>query len=132
MSMLLFFPSKKGTEEYEQRLMDSLPKVENIQICRTIKGLSQRLRQPSFGSLIAVLHASDLDDLKGLVAIGDLLSGIPLILILPDSDRETIRLGHSLFPRFISYVWSDLSNVCAVLSKMLKIYRPMEVANPNG
>ncbi len=110
--------------------MDHLPKVESIEISRTIKGLSRRLRQPSFGGLIAVLLASDLDDLKDFVAIGDLLSRIPLILILPDTKRATTCLGHKLFPRFISYVWSDPSDVSAVLSKMLAIYSPEEAGNP--
>ncbi len=123
MNILLFFPSKNGIDDCELRLIDNLPKGENLQICRTIIGLSRSLRQPSFESLIAVLLASNFDDLKNLVAIGDLLSGIPLILILPDRQDQTISKGHKLYPRFVSYADSDFSDVGLVLNKMISNIR---------
>ncbi|MCJ7779472.1 MAG: hypothetical protein MUQ27_01475, partial [Acidimicrobiia bacterium] len=47
--------------------------------------------------------------------IRDLLDRIRIILILPDRNKDTINKGHTLFPRFLTYVDGNFDWVTAVL-----------------
>ena len=53
-----------------------------------------------------------------IYALKDLFDGIRKIIILPDGEQVTISLAHKLYPRFLSYIDSDFSDVAAVLKKM--------------
>ena len=44
------------------------------------------------------------------------------MLVLSDSHDETIAAGHKLYPRFLTYVDSNLMEVGAVLEKMFQKY----------
>jgi len=90
----------------------------------TIDDLAGRLRRPKGDHSIAVLLAAGRKDLEELLAIQDLLDRTRIILILPDRNKDTINKGHTLFPRFLTYVDGNFDWVTAVLEKML--------ANNNG
>lgn len=66
----------------------------------------------------AVLLASGSKDLLDLISINYLLGDIPKILILPDRHESTVKTGHHLLPRYISYTDSDFTDVASVLNKM--------------
>ena len=68
---------------------------------------------------IAILLAASKEELQELVSVGELLEDIRIILVLPDTDRDTVANAHILRPRYLTYVDSDFSDVAAVLSKML-------------
>jgi hypothetical protein len=42
------------------------------------------------------------------------------IVILPDSNPDTVAKGHILRPRFLSYCDGDFQDVAAVLSRMIE------------
>ena len=69
---------------------------------------------------MAVLLAASKGQLSELLSLRELLNDVRIILILPDRGRETISQGHLLRPRFLSYADGDLTDVIAVLSKMLE------------
>jgi hypothetical protein len=94
--------------------------VERVEEYHSLDGLSKGLRRPLMGRAIAVLAARDLADQIGLLSIGDLLGEIPLILVFPDRDRNTVSAGHALRPRFVTFADSDFSDVGAVLGKMIE------------
>ncbi len=96
--------------------LDSL----DIQVCRSIHSLTQKLRQPKNGFLIAVLVAHNKKELTEILSLKDLFWDLRIILILPNYEKDTISKGHKLHPRFLSYVDSDFKDVAAVLEKMLK------------
>jgi hypothetical protein len=95
----------------------------DIQVYRTINSLIQKLRQPRVGFLIAVLLAHNKKELSKILSLKDLFWNLRIILILPDQEMNTILKGHKLYPRFLSYVNSDFTDVVAVLKKMLKHLR---------
>lgn len=105
-----------------------MPKRE-IEVFRTIKNLSQKLRQPKNDHDIAVLLANKKEDLQELVRIDHLLEDLRLILILADREADTIAKAHTLRPRFLTYVDSDFLDVAAVLSKMLAYTHPNETGS---
>ncbi|MBU0767596.1 MAG: hypothetical protein KJ687_00670 [Proteobacteria bacterium] len=43
-----------------------------------------------------------------------------IILILPDGDNETTTMGHTLFPRYLTYADGVFKDVEAVLKKMIQ------------
>ncbi|RKX60288.1 MAG: hypothetical protein DRP28_01560 [Thermodesulfobacteriota bacterium] len=119
MNLLFYAREEHGVCERLQRLIEGLVSEDNIEICMTIESLSQRLRQPTYDLSIAVLLAADSQDLTELLSIRDLIWDLRLILILPDRETGTIAKGHTLRPRFLTYLDSDFADVTAVLKKML-------------
>jgi hypothetical protein len=85
----------------------------------TISSLSERLHRPALNFPIVVLLAMNREDLENIVAIQDLLSDSRIVLILPDKEDDTMALGHTLRPRFVSYRDSSFKDVGAVLNKMI-------------
>lgn len=102
-----------------QRVLETFVTKENLEVFMTIVGLFGRLRQPGDNRAISVLFANDAQDLLDLYSHRDLFSDIRIIMILPDRNSETVGMGHSLHPRFITYSDSDFVEVGAVLNKML-------------
>jgi hypothetical protein len=123
MSVLFYTPMVEGVGKRLQRAIELVAPVEKIRICHTIGSLYQELCQPKDESSIAVLLAATQKDLLDILSLRDLLSDLRLILILPDTEDDTIAKGHVLCPRFVSSVDSDFSAVSAVLKKMLRRFQ---------
>lgn len=90
-----------------------------LEIYRSIEDLTNRFRYRSHDIAAAVLVASSTSDLKSLTLMRDLFEDTRIILILPDGDRQTISLGHSLYPRFIGYSDGNMGDIAAVINKIL-------------
>jgi len=120
MTLLIYTTKMGGAGERLLQTVDTVVSGENVKIYWTIDGLSRRLRQPRKDVNLAILLASFKQDLVDLLSIRDLLSDMKIILILPDSDPETVAKGHMLRPRFLTYCDSDFVDVAAVLSLMVR------------
>ena len=96
-----------------------MPKA-HTELYRTTETFAESLRKSVYDSTVAVILAADKDDLRDLSSLQQLLWGTRMILVLPDAGDETVALGHSLRPRFISSRDDGLENVAAVLGKMLE------------
>lgn len=84
-----------------------------------MENLCNRLRQFRNDKMLAIIMAATQEELVDVILIHDLLVDIPIILVLPDREKETISKGTKLHPRFISYMDSDFSDIQAVLEKMV-------------
>lgn len=91
---------------------------QRTEICKTISSLSSRLCQPKYDLDVAVFVSASKDELEALLSINNLIDDLPIILVLPDQDCETVSRGHILRPRFLTYLDSDFSDIVAVLEKM--------------
>lgn len=87
----------------------------------SIKGLSDRFRQPARSECIAILLIMTRAELREILLIKDLFDDVRVILILPDKLSETISIAHKLRPRFLSFIDSDFKDVSTVLEKMLRL-----------
>ena len=120
MNILLYSNDKKGVGKKIQGVIKSMvPKIE-LEIYRTLDGLSDKLRQPRYSSFILVLLAARREDLWALTSIRDLLCDIPIIFILPDSEKDIVLTAHKFYPRYVTYVSSDFTDVALVIKKMFK------------
>ncbi len=93
-----------------------------------IPSLVAHLRKPMQEDTLCILIPADNHDLHRLNTIRHLMRDMRLILILPNRQAETISEGHSLRPRFVSYVDRPLTDVTAVVRKMFASTRSMEQA----
>ncbi len=126
MKILYYTSLNKGPGERLQRIVEPLAKKMDMEIYRSIPSLTRRLTRPKYDIAVAVLLANNKKALLDLFSTRDLLSDIPIILILPDRQDDTVSKGHKLHPRFLSYVDSDFSDVGAVLKKMIANIRHEE------
>jgi L-lactate utilization protein LutB len=120
--MKIFLYSKVGGQSgdiLEKIIKTHLPGVEMV-VYRTIDDLSQSLRQPIENSGVAIFVVSNQEDLKNILSIHYLFQNIQTILLLPNKAPETVALAHKLRPRFLTDINTDLSEIIAVLKKMLK------------
>ena len=91
------------------------------ELYHTIKKLSLRLSRPVEDQSVVLLIAADRIDLLAIISLQKLLGDIHVIIILPDREAESVRIGYKLQPRFLTYVNGDVGEVHAVLKKMLAL-----------
>ena len=120
--MKIFFYFKVGDQpgdKLEKIIKTHLPGVE-MAVYRTIDDLSQSLRHPIEDSGVAILLASNQENLKNILSVRYLFQNIRIILLVPSKEAEIVALAHQLRPRFLTDINSDLAEITAVLKKMLK------------
>jgi len=121
MSVLYFASVVDGIGERLQAAIEaSVPVQERIEVYRKVDDLTYRLRQLRSNLTVAVILAANQDELTNLVSIKELIRDLPVIMVLPDREQVTIRKGFGLWPRYVTCVDSDFSDVAAVLNKMLE------------
>ena len=120
MNLFIYSSKSKGAANRLQWRIRSCMQGNPTETFNSIAQLSHRLHWPyaKREETIVVLFAADRQDLANFLSIRDFLNGISIILVLPDSENETITAGHRLRPRYISYADGNFEDVVAVLIKM--------------
>ncbi|HVO67640.1 MAG TPA: hypothetical protein VMT12_14285 [Syntrophales bacterium] len=119
MKVLLYSSMETESGERLQRAIEVLVLKDRTEIYRTTEKFLLRLHQPLDEPVIVVLLASSKKDLMDILSLHDLLLDMQIILILPDTDNDTVAKGHLLRPRLITLCDSDFLEVAAVLCKMM-------------
>jgi hypothetical protein len=118
----IFYEKKSGIIAKQLiGLIKESAKENKTELFQTIRTLSKRLSRTVDEMVIIVLIAGDRKDLLNIIAIQKLFGLIRIIVILPDREAESVKMGYKLRPRFLTYVNGDLSEVHAVLRKMLEL-----------
>ena len=118
-NILLSIPPRHNDSARLRDIVEGVVLPENIIVVRSIENLLRILRQPLNGVAAAVIFDSTEQELNSLLPFKELLLRTPVILVLPNNDRNTVAKGHSLRPRFVTFADSDFSDVRDVLRKML-------------
>ena len=116
---MLFFSSRNDQDH--KRLEAAVHRVipENkIELFKRLDDFGERLRMPVEPDSIAVLSASNRNELQQIRLLCNLLTEIYVILVIPDRKDSTIKLAHHLLPRFLSQKEDDFANLKIVLNKM--------------
>jgi hypothetical protein len=119
MTVLFFSTETQGAGEQLQREIETFIPGDEIEIYHTFESFSNRLRQPMWNLSVLVLVVGTREDLQELFLIRDLFNSIPVILVIPDRENDTIFTGHKLYPRFLSYIDSNYLDVAMVLNKLI-------------
>jgi hypothetical protein len=113
----------QGDDPSEARLATAIREAIPAQAIECFTGLEsfrERLRKPIDPDSIAVISAMNLDVLRRMQGLGDLLSEVFVVLVIPDRKRETIELAHHLLPRFMSRHQDDFVDLGQVLQKIVR------------
>jgi hypothetical protein len=116
---LLYYSS--GDDQNNKRLEAAVHKVipeSQIELFKRLDDFRDRLRRPIEPDSIAVLSASNREELQRMQRLRGLLTEIYVVLVIPDQEKSTIELAHLLLPRFLSQKESDFTDLKIVLNKM--------------
>lgn len=117
------FLYRSGADQNQLRLetavQTAIPESQ-IEIFKSLEGFEERLRLPIEPDSIAVLSASDREELLRMQPLRGLLTDIFVVLVIPDRAEGTIHLAHLLLPRFLSQQEDTFVDLGKVLAK---IYR---------
>jgi len=70
---------------------------------------------------VLILYLHDKDSLNQLLALKNLIAAVKTLIILPDSDDETVSSAHQLRPNYIGYVDETAlyQNIRAVIDRLI-------------
>lgn len=120
MAMQLLFYSS-GDDQNNKRLAAAVHKAipeSQIELFKRLDDFRERLRTPIEPDSIAVLSASNREELQRMQLLRGLLTEIYVVLVIPDRKKSTIELAHLLLPRFLSQKKDDFIDLSKVLNKM--------------
>lgn len=121
MEVLIYFSSETGTGAQLEKIMKKFTADVQLRVFRNWMIFVNKLMSPKINRVIVVIVISQREELLDAISIRDLIHEYRLILILPDEEEETISLGHSLRPNFMTYKMGNLHELEIVLKKMLHI-----------
>jgi hypothetical protein len=124
--MNLFLYARALHEGGEQILSAVAPLISqgSIEVFQQLPGFVERLRRPKDPLSLAILLGPSKDDLRMIVASRDFLKETKTLLVLPDQDEETLFLAYRVFPTFITYVDSPLSDLTTVVKRIAGAHGP--------
>ena len=117
MAVLFFSGGNRGEENRIKQIMNDLD--QEIEVYSSLNTLSKRFHKPSVNLNLMIFLVSCHEILSGLLAIRKQMYDLPVVLILPDSKKETISTGHKFYPRFISFIGGDYSELVQFLDKII-------------
>jgi len=91
-----------------------------IELFRSLTKLGERLRTPMEPDSVAVLSASNREELQKMQLLRGLLTEIYVVLVIPDRAKSTIQLAHHLLPRFLSRKDGNFADLMIVLDRMYR------------
>lgn len=87
----------------------------NVDRYSSIDCFTNGLLQAASSKKIAVIYAASEKDLIDLYFIKHVMRTVEVILLLPDTERHTIALGHCLHPSFMCTTNTDVFHVAKVV-----------------
>jgi hypothetical protein len=92
--------------------------LANVEYFSTTDGLRERLHRNLSQKTVAVVSVATEKDLIDIYFIQYLLSKVLLVLLLPDTERHTVAMGHRLHPCFMCSVNTDVSELIHALKSI--------------
>lgn len=94
--------------------------ARRVEYYEQITDLVARMRRPRLNIAVIVVVCENRAVLRQVVQQRHLFDGMPMILVLPDYETETLSIAHKLYPRFLNDLGSDPSEVTQVMDRMLR------------
>ena len=120
MNIFLYAKQMNGPGVKLRRALEVLVGTKEIEIFTTITDLAKSLYPFGNENRTVIFLASSQEELLEIFSISNLLRRLRSILVLPDRNPDTLKLGYLLEPRFISYVDSGFFEIQAMIEQMLK------------
>ena len=120
MKVLLYTTASEGIVERAKTVLQSSVS-DGIEVYQTINDFSLRLRGAK-DTAIVILLVGNREDFLDLLAIRHLFRNIRIIVVVPDTEHETIAMAHRLRPRYLTYIDGNFLGLSAVVNKMSEGY----------
>ena len=119
---VLFYASRNDEDKnrLEAAVHDAVP-GQAIELFTRLDALRERFRFIVEPDSIAVLLATDREELREMQMFHELFPEIYVILVIPDWQESTVNLAHLLLPRFLSQKADSFTDLIQVLKKMARI-----------
>jgi predicted glycosyltransferase involved in capsule biosynthesis len=91
-----------------------------IEVCQTIESFLKKIRKIGNNQTINVIAVNGHSTLDSLLNDDILIEEINKIVVLMDHDQDTVSKAHRLRPRYITSSHRGLSDLTAVLEKMVQ------------
>jgi hypothetical protein len=127
-SVLFFSTVHDRAAQGFQAIVQAEVRPDQLEICRSVKALSQRLHRPRGGLTIAIVNVSSQEELTKVVSLKDLLDDLATILILPEVTTDNVARAHEIRPRFLTCTDSNPMVIGAILAKMLRKHENQLIA----
>ncbi|MFO7568420.1 MAG: hypothetical protein R6W75_01385 [Smithellaceae bacterium] len=101
------------------RVVDILVAADKFDTFHHLQDFEKYLRTSLASEHLVILHAGSKKHLEQFLSLQELFIGQKTIVIVPDRQPDTIALGHSLRPRFITYADSDFLEMASVIRNIL-------------
>jgi hypothetical protein len=122
MKVLLYTRNETKPLELLQRVVSKIISSNDLKKINSIDVLWHQLKNNTItknNETITILLIADLNELQELLKISKQLKETRIILILPDKEYYTLKLGHTLFPRYLDFIDSNFTEVGEVLKKII-------------
>ena len=117
--MIFYAKNHQDIPRKLREILEPLLFDERVELYRSLASLKQRFCLPTEKRIIAIIFATDKEDLLDITSMKYFLSDVQVVLILPSRRKDIISLGHSLRPRFITYKDADFRELLSVIHKMV-------------
>jgi len=119
--LLIYAKDLKGPNPHLQILAENIAEDKPVKVFVSVKELAEWLLGKPNHKAIVVLTAQNKDELSELVPIIHLFRKIQVVLMLPDREPETIRIGYRLEPRFLGFIDSRMDDIRSIFRHMLSV-----------
>ncbi len=117
MAVLFFSGGMQAAENRVRRIIKDVG--QKTEIYRSLNTLSIKFHKPRKDLSHMIFLAPNRETLLELLLIRNQMYDLPIILILPDKKKETILKGHKFYPRFITFMDSNYSDLEQYLYKTI-------------
>ena len=118
--VLVYVPESDSRGHELNQMLSRVISVERIEVNMTLDSLIDNLQNPGRFRKTCIFVMARKRDLSLLLKLRSHLTGLRLILILPDCSESTVAMAHRLHPRFLSYIDSDLRPVVSVVQRLIE------------
>jgi len=124
--VVLFFSS--GVRKAENRMRRIIRELgEGVEVFRSLERLSLRFDRPTEDIGVMVFYITSHQILRELFSMRSRIFDLPIILIPPDTKKNTILEGHKFHPRFIADIESDFEHLSGVLGKLIERHNMYQI-----
>jgi hypothetical protein len=120
LKVLTYAPGSEANLDKLEKALSMLAPHHRLESMRGVAALGKRLSRPLYDVDAVILLAGNPPELESLLKWREILTSLPVILILPDSRHDMVAQAHKLCPRFVTYHDSDPLDLLMVLGRILE------------
>ena len=120
MNLFFYMSRTNGKGADLLRAVVSLVSAGSLEVFPDLHSFNRRIRKPKNSFTVSLIWNPTKEDLREIGAMREFLAGTRILLILPNQDEEMVALAHRILPTYIAYVDDGVSEIVAVLDRLMK------------